>query len=45
MFGIINDYKHLYVADFSKFKTNDYKVVYSCGGNLVVDGTVISPFA
>lgn len=45
MFGIINDYKHLYVADFSKFKTNDYKIVYSCDGNLVVDGTVISPFA
>ena len=44
MFGIINDYKHLYVADFSKFKTNDYRIIYSCVNNLVIEGSIINPF-
>lgn len=44
MFSIISDYKHLYVADFSKIGINNYKIVYSNVGNLSVDGSVMIPF-
>lgn len=45
MFGIISNYKHLYVADFSKCGKNEYKIIHSGVNNLVVDGSVINPFA
>lgn len=44
MFGLISDYKHLYVADFSKVADYNYKIVYSGVGNLSIDGSVMTPF-
>lgn len=45
MFGLISNYKHLYVADFSKIGNYNYKIVYSNASNLKVDGTIMMPFA
>ncbi len=45
MFHIIDNFKNLYVADFSKGNNTKIKLVYSKNDNFVVDGVIIYPFA
>lgn len=45
MFGMISNYKNLYVADFSKDNDVAVRIVFSHNTNFVVDGKIIYPFA
>lgn len=45
MFKTINNYKNLFVADFSKNDKKIIKVIFSEYPNFSVDGQIIYPFA
>lgn len=45
MFKTINNYKNLFVADFSKTDEKIIKIIFSKYPNFSVDGQIIYPFA